>query len=81
MWSYPALAYFRIAARCFAGSGPQVIDSAISSSATSFATASKCEGSGSSHERLLSIAAVGQCSWAVRRAVASSLAQQTVTSA
>ena len=62
------------------GSGPQVIDSATCSSVTSSATASKCAGSGSSQERLLSIAEVGQCSRAMRRAVASSFAQQTVSS-
>ena len=38
------------------------------------ATASKWAGRGSSHERLLSMADVGQCSRATRRAVDSSLA-------
>ena len=56
------------------------MDSAICSSVTSSATASKCSGSGSSQERLLSIAEVGHCSLAIRLAVASSLAQQTVIS-
>ena len=65
---------------CAEGSGPHVTDSATWSSVTSSATASKCAGSGSSQDSELSIAAVGQWSRAVRLAVFSSFAQQTVSS-
>ena len=48
------------------GSGPQITLSATASAVTSSATASKCAGSGSSHDSDESIAAVGQRSRAAR---------------